>query len=279
MSSRAAAPRFAMAVLALTAAAASAQQSPLRLSRADGPALDGAAYSLSFLQDVAIETGADTHIMRESRLRFRFVSGSSADGGRASAALTFDSARAAVTSPHGREVRDARPLVGTSTRLSWNRTTGDPEWQAPVPEIDYGDFGGTMPVSVLIDQALPAMSADAVGPGGSWEAESQRRRIDGNTWTIESVVTRYTLEDVERVNGAAVARVAFTMRRPSSRTLEASGSFVIGVDDGVVRTLELEERVPGTWSFGGEALPFVQTTTLRLDLVAHGAGNDLPGQR
>jgi hypothetical protein len=252
----------ALVVLFAFGDTANGQTAPSRLTLAEGPSLSGAAYSLILTQDAAI-ADSDSHIVREARLRFRFTDGERIDDLRSRVALVFDSARGAVSSPHGREVVDARRLIGPALRLEYGHAGGAPEWAGQVPSIDFGMFGGTFPVSALIDFAFPQVGR-ALREGEQWEATAARRSIEGNVWIEESVLVRWTLDRIETGPNGRRAHVTFTMRRPDERALEAAGSFVVDASTGLLLELSYEETVPGTWSFGGEDLPFVQTTRLRI---------------
>ena len=47
-----------------------------------------------------------------------------------------------------------------------------------------------------------------------------------------------------------------------SDDLESTGFFLIGIEDGVIQEVSIEESVAGGWDFGGEALPYRQTSTV-----------------
>jgi len=255
-----------LAVIAVLASPASGQNRSVKLSIADGISLEGRAYTLTLVQDAALETGADTHLVRDARFRFHFADGERSTGERSAGAVVFDSARAAVTSPHGREVIDARPLMGRSAPLTWAREGGPAEWSAGGPVVDFGDFGAPQPVSALIDYGFPPLDTRAVRSGDSWERTWQRRMIDGNRWTETAVTTRLTLDRIDRHGDVTLARITFRTNATGSGGPSANGSIVIGVEDGVVREVILEDVASGEWSFGEEGVPFRQTTTLRLTL-------------
>lgn len=256
----------ALAVMGLLAGPTSGQNRSVKLSIADGTTLEGRAYTLTLEQDAALETGADTHLLRDARFRFHFADGERSTGERSAGAVVFDSARAAVTSPHGREVIDARQLRGRSAPLTWSHAGGPAEWAAGDPVVDFGDFGAPQPVSALIDYGFPPLDTRTVRSGDSWERTWHRRMIDGNRWTETGVTTRLTLERLEQHGDVTLARITFRTNATESGGPSANGSIVIGVEDGVVREVILEDIASGEWSFGDEGVPFTQTTTLRLAL-------------
>jgi hypothetical protein len=264
-----------LAVLLVLSGPVSAQNGPVRLSIADANAIAGRAYTLTFSQDAALEAGADTHLMRDARFRFRFGAGERISEQRSSSLVVFDSARAAVTSPHGREVIDARPLMGRSVPVTWAHSGGPAEWEPGVAIVDFGDFGTPQPVSALIDYVFPALDARAVRTGDSWERGWQRRMIDGNRWTETDVITRLKLDRLESHGGVTLARITFRTDAVGDRGPSASGSIVLGVEDGVVREVVLEDLSSGEWSFGEDRVAFEQTTTLRLTLDGEVDGHGL----
>jgi hypothetical protein len=266
----------ALVVLFAFGDTADGQNAPSRLTLAEGPAMSGAAYTLVLTQDAVI-AGGGAHIVREARLRLRFTDGERLDAVRSRVVLVFDSARGSVSTPHGREVVDARRLVGPALRLEYDHAGGTPEWAGPVPSIDFGAFGGTFPVSALIDFAFPQVGRP-LRQGEAWESTATRRTSEGNVWIEESVLVRWTLDRIEAGRNGNRAHVTFTLRRPDARTLEAAGFFVVDVRTGLLLDLSYEETVPGTWRFGGEDAPFVQTTTLRIvaDAATAGGAIDRP---
>jgi hypothetical protein len=157
-------------------------------------------------------------------------------------------------------------MVGRPLSLEYSHDGAVTNWTPPVPSLDFGVFGGGLPVSALLDFVFPDVGRP-LREGEQWETTVQRRSIDGNSLTEESIATRWTLDRIETPDGATLAHVTFSMRRPGVHPLAASGSFVLDARTGILLELSLEETVPGTWGTGAEEMSFEQTTTVHI--VAH----------
>jgi hypothetical protein len=250
-----------------TAASVSAQVAPVRLKLPTAARLNGQAYALEMKQEVGIDYHGSPHTA--SRLvRFRFgFSGSREDADRVTTFLRMDSLRTLVATPHGDQPEFTHGLQGSSLSLTYGRDGREVTYAEAPPLIDFGEMGGALPLSALIDQVFPALSASPVRVGDSWEHWWVRVQVDGAALTERRVASRLTLAALEMRGGKAVARVEVSTRADAlpgeqGGAVVANGVVLIRVEDGVVLELSSEETVSGVWLFETERLPYRQTTTL-----------------
>jgi hypothetical protein len=130
-------------------------------------------------------------------------------------------------------------------------------------------FGGPFPVSIMIDLAFPPMPEQSVQVGDSWERVHARNQVDvGATPTAGNITSHYTLAGFERNDGVWLARLDvasngdLTGGTDSIGKLEATGFILLGVDDGIVREVSLQESVTADAKR--------QTTNFRITSVVRG---------
>jgi hypothetical protein len=266
--------RFALAILLL---AACSDPSPVKLQLMDAPAAAGQRFAGEWTQTVVIEREPeDVQMDRELRAGFRIEQADAAGENSVNAVLAFDSVRAAVSTPHGRQVFDMRGALHASYRLSYSRSGGPPAYLDASPEQN-----GAPSVQPLLDVVFPAMPSQPVQEGDSWEHEWMRTRTDGMSVTERPVTTRYTLKEFEALDGETVARIDLVSSggpeanpadstRPG--TMEAQGTLLLDIGSGIVRSVTLEETVTGAAVFPGGISPYRQTTRYRLVRQANGGG-------
>jgi hypothetical protein len=266
--------RFPLAILLV---AACSEPSPVTLQLMDAPAAAGQRFAGEWTQTVVIEREPeDVRMDRELRASLRIEQADAAGENSVNAVLSFDSIRAAVSTPHGRQVFDMREVLHASYRLSYSRSGGAPAYLDASPERN-----GAPPVHPLLDVVFPAMPSQPVQQGDSWEHEWMRTRTDGMSVTERSVTTRYTLKEFEALDGETIARIELvssggpeTNPADSTRpgTMEAQGTLLLDVASGVVRSVTVEETVTGAALFPGGIAPYRQTTRYRLARQANRGG-------
>jgi hypothetical protein len=221
---------------------------------------------------------SENTLQREVYVRFHFDRARAGSGDSTIVPAILDSLIAVMSSPHGRQVVDTRPLYGARFTLTYALAGGPPAWSAAPPAADFGDMmGGAFPVSALVDHAFLPLPDKAVATRGSWERQWTRRQVDGNVPTESRVNSRFTLGRTEQREGVRVARVTVTSQGqltlagggawPRAGQVEATGWILVGVEDGIVREVSLEETATGWVAMGDQQLPFRQKATIRLTLV------------
>jgi hypothetical protein len=265
--------KFAVSILLL---AACAEPSPVKLQLMDAPAAAGLRFAGEWTQTVVIEREPeDIRMDRELRAGFRIEQAHAAEN-KINAVLAFDSIRAAVSTPHGRQVVDMREPLNASYRLSYSRLGGAPAYLDASPARQ-----GAPSVYPLLDVVFPAMPSQPVEEGDSWTHEWIRTQTDGVSVTERPVTTRYTLTGFEALDGETVARIDLMSSggpeaspadstRPG--TMGARGTLLLDVASGIVRSVTLEETVTGAGVFPGGIAPYRQTTRYHLVRQANGGG-------
>jgi hypothetical protein len=259
--------RHSLLLVLASAASLSAQAAPVRLQLPTAPRLDGQTYALEMNQEVGIDYHGSAHTAsRAVHFQFSF-SGSRAESERVTTLLRMDSLRMFIGTPHGDQPELTHGLQGSSLSLSYRRDGREVTYAEPTPLIDFAEMGGALPLSALIEQVFPALSAAPVRVGESWDHWWVREQVDGAAVTERRVASRFTLAALETRAGKAVARVEVSTRADAlpgeqGGAITAHGLVLIRVEDGVVLEVSSEETVSGIWYFEAERLPFQQTTKL-----------------
>ena len=258
------------ALLAILAAASThhalAQGDGVRLSLADAPRLAGRAYGVQFAQVAVLESdGERREIGREARAVVR-LSAAPTSGAARRVSLTIDSLRASITTPHNRQIVDARRHRGKSFTAAYTGAGGPAVFDSAAPALDYTSVGGELPLAAVLAHLFPPMPDRVVRVGESWERAWTRTSIDGNTLGERPVTTRVTLRGIDGRGDARVARLEILTRGAPANgagAVEARGTALVEVATGALRELSIEETVTGTYRFGA-GLPYAQTTTIRI---------------
>jgi hypothetical protein len=160
-------------------------------------------------------------------------------------------------------------MFGATVDLSYARTGGGAAYGGSVPAIDFATFGGSLPLSALLDYLFQPLPDRAVSAGDRWEHTWVRKQVDGGAVTTRNVVSRFTVASLERQGAGTVARVNVETRSSdaggaSGDAFQSSGFFLIGVQDGLVREVSIEDTTSGPWDFGGEPLSYKQTSRVHV---------------
>ena len=257
--------------LLLNAPASAAAQEPVRLTVLGAGFANGHTFAAEFTQALIIRAdGREIHVEREYRAGAR-LSDARVSGDSVRVTLTLDSARASTIAHGTRQVIDTRTMVGKSAALTYARQGGVARVADDGPAADFGPrLGGLVPVSVLFDALFPPIPAQPVRVRDSWERTWQRTALDAAAVTQRPVTARYTLASVETRNGVRLARIGVTIAEPAAgddAAIDATGSILIGLDDGIVREAVLTETVAGNGDLGGAMRAFEQTTNYRLTAI------------
>jgi hypothetical protein len=245
---------------------------PVRLMLMDAGSADAKAFTTEYTQTITTQGEMSIDIVREARIRWRLEAAKGA-GDSVRATVRFDSLRGSVSSPHGRQVLDLRTMRGTGMPIVWSRSGGPPRIDGAPPAADFGEMmGEPMPMPHFVTHAFPTLSAKGVQPGDRWEASFTRVAMDANTETRRPITMRYRLMDVEKQNGADVARIEVTWHGDApagtdtreAGAVDGKGFVRIGVVDGVVREVDIEETTSGTARFAPGPFRYRQTTRVRI---------------
>jgi hypothetical protein len=240
----------------------------------------GVSYASELTQSVTWHS-ALRELQGERTYRIGFTITTAAPAGDSiRATARVDSMRAVMDSPHGRQVIDTRRMVGNTFALTYAQR-GGPANYSDVPVADFGMLGGAFPASTLIDYAFPAMPDHAVKTGDSWQHTWTRRQVDATSGTLAQITTLYTLLAFEKLDGAVVARVQVSSKGELSAdtsagapawekpgSVQSNGYVLIGVDDGVVREVALEEAVKGFAAMGKPQTQYDQTAKIHVQRVS-----------
>jgi hypothetical protein len=262
----------AMAVGLLSTGLLAATFAPVRLTLMDAGAANRAAFTTEYTQTITTQGEMSVDIVREARIRWH-VEAAKGEGDSVRATVRFDSLRASVSSPHGRQVLDLRTMRGAAMPIVWSKAGGSPRVEGAAPAADFGDMmGAPMPMPHFVMHAFPTLSAKAVQPGDRWEASLTRVAMDGITETRRPITARYRLVDITKASGADVARVEVTWHGDvpagtnarDAGAVDGKGFVRIGVTDGVIREVDVEETTSGTAQFAPGPFPYLQTTRVRI---------------
>jgi len=264
---------FVAAPLLLVAGAcAEPSAHPLRLM--DAAAAAGRAYTGEMQQSTTIErTEGDIQMERDLRFRFRVIEGKAEGTDRVNIVLALDSLRAALSTPHGRQVYDTRTMA-RAVALAYGRTGGRPDYSASPEAEDFTRaLSGPPPLSLVLDRMFPVLPDSAVRVGDTWDRAWTETGVEAMTVATRRVRAQFRLAGIAEQDGARIAHIEIVVRKtPDERapadtaagTLEARGAVVMGADDGVVREADYEEVITGSGMFPGGRTPFRQTTRYRI---------------
>jgi hypothetical protein len=228
------------------------------------------------------------NVDRELRLRFHVAESRPGAGDQITVLLAIDSMRSAMSTPHGRQVYDTRRQTAATYTLSYSRQGGRPDYSASPAAEDFASvMGGPPPISLVLDRMFPPLPDSAIAVGAAWERSWTERGLEAMSVATRRVHGRFTLVRVEERDGARLARIEVRTTRAADAhaaadstdtgALESTGTILLGVEDGVVREVTIEERVTGSGMFPGGLAPFRQTTRYRLTRVGgaadHGASS------
>jgi hypothetical protein len=256
----------ALLVVSATVATAQGTAPPLRAAAPD--ALRGRSYGVTFSQVVAFQ--GDYHGAEMTRSAQFRVTLSPAAGARGALVVRVDSARGSASNPHAREVLDLRPMMGTSLQATYADSGRPVTWSERGPTVSFGEIGGAIPLTALLDPIFPALPNRAVRASDTWERTWSTFAIVGQKEVQLTVRTRYQVERVETVDRAQVVRVRFTSTPIGGAVAGATstGTMLVGVD-GVLRELRIEETHNGNdWDFNGNTLTYAQRDELVVTLRA-----------
>jgi hypothetical protein len=256
---------LAVALLIISSMEAHAQNAaPLRAAEPD--ALRGRGYGVTFSQVIAFQ--GEYHGAEMARnAQFR-VTLSPVAGTRGAIAVRIDSARGSASNPHAREVLDLRPLMGTSLQATYADSGRPVTWSQSGPAVGFGEIGGSLPLTTLLDPLFPALPARAVRANDTWERTWTQQALIGQKEVQISVRTRYVVERIQALDGAQVARVRFTTSPTGAAVpgTTSAGTMLVGLD-GVLRELRIEESREGNdWDFNGNILTYMQRDELVVTL-------------
>jgi hypothetical protein len=255
---------IAIALLIVSSLGAGAQNAPLRAAAPD--ALRGRSYGVTFSQVVAFQGefhGAEMARAAQFRVTLNPVAGT-----RGALSVRIDSARGSASNPHAREVLDLRPMIGTALQATYADSGRPVTWSAQGPTVGFGEIGGSLPLTTLLDPLFPALPARAVRANDTWERTWTQQALIGQKETRVTLRTRYTVDRIESLDGAQVVRVRFTTAPTGAAVpgTTSTGTMVVGVD-GVLRELRIEESREGNdWDFNGNILNYVQRDELVVSL-------------
>jgi hypothetical protein len=256
---------LAAALLLATSVVSNAQTAaPLRAAAPD--ALRGRSYGVTFSQVVAFQ--GDYHGAEMGRATQFRVTLAPVAGARGAVSVRVDSARGSASNPHAREVLDLRPLMGTSLQATYTDSGRPAVWAATGPTVSFGEIGGSLPLTTLLDPIFPALPARPVRANDTWDRTWTQTALVGQKEVRIAVRTRYVVERIETVAGAQVVRVRFTTTPtgPAIPGSTSSGTMLVGVD-GVLRELRIEESREGNdWDFNGNILSYTQRDELVVTL-------------
>ena len=273
--------RALFVLVGFTAACGAAPNGPVSLGIMQPDNARGATYTVMLTQSVVWHSVlSDLKGERTYRLRFRITDATAASGDSVRATATLDSVRAVMDSPHGRQVVDTRRMVGNTFGFVYARAGGPARYDSTAPSVDYSMLGGKFPATVLIDYAFPPVPDHPVKPGDVWEHSWTRRQLDATSHTEARVTSRYTLLGFEKLAGTRVARVRVkssgalgaeaggpAWSKPGS--IEANGYLLLGLSDGRVYELSLQETAQGFTHMGSSETPFSQNATIHLQLAGN----------
>jgi len=274
-----------LGLLCLAIACARAPEGPVQLMLMQPSDAAGLAYSAEMLQSIVFESPSGVlNAEREYQIRFQFDDAQARGGDSVSVSARLDSVRAIMVSPHGRQVVDTRILHGKTFAFTYARIGGAPTYPSAPPAADFGMFGGAFPVSIMVDFLFPPMPDQPVQVGDAWERVHVRRQVDGGATPTEgSITSRYTFAGFEKRAGAWLARLEVAgsgalvgadahseTATDGAGTLEATGFILLGVADGIVREVSLQESVTAPATMGGSPGTRRQTTSFHITAVASG---------
>ena len=225
--------------LALVGMACRASPDPVRLAYQLG---DQTSYVVSLEQKMAVRMGE--HAMDGSRVLragYSIRAAAAPVGVDLNAIVRFDSVHVDLVLGPSQHRIDTRHLPGREFALRVPAAGGPPQYDGDgVPTMEMGDRGGgSVPASLLVEYAFPALTDEPVSVGSTWTERKTRRQLEASVWVTADVTTTHTVVGYDTVEG----------RRCLVIESESSGSTSDGSAHGA--TFEYAGNVRGSarWCF------------------------------
>lgn len=232
------------------------------------------SYRAEYEQDIKWGT---SDVERRYGARYTFTRfGESTEGLRVTARL--DSLGVGVSSPHGRQVFDARYLTGSEFQLMIPERGGAPTYQGEVIFDMTGMLEGEVALSRLMNFGFPELPDHPIKIGDSWTSGSARSQVEAYLTMPANFETEYrftgweTIDGVDcariegRITGEMAARAALQYGQSADYTgsLQGQATWYFDPASGSLMRMSGEESSDGWLTTGEKETPIKQQT--RIDI-------------